>query len=228
MLFAFVFGIDISQIISKVVENWLEKHEENKERREELKQQRYEEIEARRVEMMKQRKEAKKHREEQAEIQNNANHQNIPEHEQIKINLNGRAIEEPEEKGGFSLFKNKSMKKEKNVDHSVAEMANSIDTNSAKNNVAETSNQQQNLAEDAFFTQEEQQKEDKTKQVLQLQHTLVVEEDNYVYPSINLLQKSAKKALKGGTKALQETASRLQRTLYSFGVQAKVENVSVH
>ena len=106
-------------------------------------------------------------------------------------------------------------------------MANSIDTNSAKNNVAETSNQQQNLAEDAFFTQEEQQKEDKTKQVLQLQHTLVVEEDNYVYPSINLLQKSAKKALKGGTKALQETASRLQRTLYSFGVQAKVENVSV-
>ncbi len=177
--------------------------------------------------MMKQRKEARKHREEQAEIQNNANHQNIPEHEQIKINLNGRAVEEPEEKGGFGLFKNKSKKKEKNVDHSVAEMANSIDTNSAKNNVAETSNQQQNLAEDAFFTQEEQQKEDKTKQVLQLQHTLVVEEDNYVYPSINLLQKSAKKALKGGTKALQETASRLQRTLYSFGVQAKVENVSV-
>ena len=227
MLFAFVFGIDISQIISKVVENWLEKHEENKERREELKQQRYEEIEARRVEMMKQRKEARKHREEQAEIQNNANHQNIPEHEQIKINLNGRAVEEPEEKGGFGLFKNKSKKKEKNVDHSVAEMANSIDTNSAKNNVAETSNQQRNLAEDAFFTQEEQQKEDKTKQVLQLQHTLVVEEDNYVYPSINLLQKSAKKALKGGTKALQETASRLQKTLYSFGVQAKVENVSV-
>ena len=69
-----------------MVENWLEKHEENKERREEHKQQRYEEIEARRVEMMKQRKEAKKHREEQAEIQNNTNHQNIPEHEQIKIN----------------------------------------------------------------------------------------------------------------------------------------------
>ena len=63
--------------------------------------------------------------------------------------------------------------------------------------------------------------------MLQLQHTLVVEEDNYVFPSINLLSKSEKKALKGGTKALQETAAKLQRTLYSFGVQAKVENVSV-
>ncbi len=225
MLFAFVFGIDISQIISKAVESWLEKHEEKKERREELKQQRYEEIEARRVELMKQRKEARMQREEQIANQNSMNHQNTAE--QIKINLNGRTVEEPEEKSGFGLFKNKSKKKEKNVEHGIAEMANSIDTNFANNNRVETSNQQQKSAEDALFTQEEQQKEDKTKQVLQLQHTLVVEEDNYVYPSVNLLQKSSKKALKGGTKALQETASRLQRTLYSFGVQAKVENVSV-
>ena len=225
MLFAFVFGIDISQIISKAVENWLEKHEEKKERREELKQQRYEEIEARRLELMKQRKEARMQREEKIANQNSINHQNTGE--QIKINLNGRTVEEPEEKGGFGLFKNKSKKKEKNVEHSIAEMANSIDTNSAKANKVETSNQQHMQTEDALFTQEEQQKEDKTKQVLQLQHTLVVEEDNYVYPSVNLLQKSSKKALKGGTKALQETATRLQRTLYSFGVQAKVENVSV-
>ena len=225
MLFAFVFGIDISQIISKAVESWLEKHEEKKERREELKQQRYEEIEARRVELMKQRKEARMQREEQIANQKSMNHQNTGE--QIKINLNGRTVEEPEEKSGFGLFKNKSKKKEKNVELGIAEMANSIDTNYAKSNIGETSNQQYKQAEDALFTQEEQQKEDKTKQVLQLQHTLVVEEDNYVYPSVNLLQKSSKKALKGGTKALQETASRLQRTLYSFGVQAKVENVSV-
>ena len=226
MLFAFVFGIDISQIISKTVESWLEKHEENKERREERKEQRYEEIEARRVEMMKQRKEARKQREAQAEVQNNVNNQNIPEHEQIKINLNGRAIEEPEEKGGFGLFKHKSKKHEVNTNN-VAEMANSINTNSMKKNSAEMTKQQNQQVEDSLFTQEEEQKEDKTKQVLQLQHTLVVEEDNYIYPSVNLLQKSAKKALKGGTKALQETASRLQKTLYSFGVQAKVENVSV-
>ena len=80
---------------------------------------------------------------------------------------------------------------------------------------------------DSLFVQQEEQKEDKTKQVLQLQHTLVVEEDNYVFPSVNLLAKPDKKSLKGGTKALQDTAAKLQRTLYSFGVQAKVENVSV-
>ena len=36
-----------------------------------------------------------------------------------------------------------------------------------------------------------------------------------------------KKTLKGGTKALTDTANKLQKTLYSFGVTAKVENVSV-
>ena len=86
----------------------------------------------------------------------------------------------------------------------------------------------QNISiEDSLFKQEEEKKEDKTKQVLQLEHTLVVEEDNYVYPPIEYLGQASKKGLKGGTKALTDTASKLQKTLYSFGVQAKVENVSV-
>ena len=230
MLFAFVFGIDISHFISKLVERWLIRHEENKEAREVRKQERYEEIEARRAEIMQQRKAEKKQREMMAANQNNIRQdvqmpQNM-EQAQIKINLNGRAIEESEEKGGLGLFKNKSKKKKKKI--GVAEMASSIDTNAIGNSpkamMTEASSQ---LVEDNLFKQEEEQKEDKTKQVLQLQHTLVVEEDNYVFPSVKLLAKSDKKTLKGGTKALQETATRLQRTLYSFGVQAKVENVSV-
>lgn len=36
-----------------------------------------------------------------------------------------------------------------------------------------------------------------------------------------------KASLKGGTKSLTDTAARLQKTLYSFGVSAKVENVTV-
>ncbi|MBR0427487.1 MAG: DNA translocase FtsK [Clostridia bacterium] len=241
MLFAFVFGLDISQFISSIVENWLERHEENKAEREARKQERYEEIEARRIEMMEHRKEARKQREAMNVNQIDTGHssQNM---EQIKINLNGRAVEETEEQSGlFGRLKNKSKKKQEESHLSVAEMANSIDPIGATNKVASGStnkavtknkNVAQNaevddMQDDSLFVRQEEQKEDKTKQVLQLQHTLVVEEDNYVFPSINLLSKSEKKAIKGGTKALQETAAKLQRTLHSFGVQARVENVSV-
>ena len=78
-----------------------------------------------------------------------------------------------------------------------------------------------------LFVQKEEEKQDKTKQVLQLEHTISIEEDNYVYPPIDILSKMEKASLKGGTKSLTDTAARLQKTLYSFGVSAKVENVTV-
>ena len=56
---------------------------------------------------------------------------------------------------------------------------------------------------------------------------MIVEDENYEYPPVEILSKPAKKALKGGAKALTDTAAKLQKTLYSFGVSAKVENVSV-
>ncbi len=56
---------------------------------------------------------------------------------------------------------------------------------------------------------------------------MIVEDENYEYPPIELLSNPEKKALKGGAKALTDTATKLQKTLYSFGVSAKVENVSV-
>ena len=230
MLFAFVFGIDISQFISTIVENWLERHEAKKEEREVRKQERYEEIEARRIEMMEQRKQARK----QVANSNQVNDGHIAQNtEQIKINLNGRTVEDAEEQRGlFGRFKNKSKKQQEETSLSVAQMANLIepqDSAKLKNKKMQpvSAEPTEAVEDDSLFVQQEEQKEDKTKQVLQLQHTLVVEEDNYVFPSINLLSKSEKKALKGGTKALQETAAKLQRTLYSFGVQAKVENVSV-
>lgn len=44
---------------------------------------------------------------------------------------------------------------------------------------------------------------------------------------MQLLSAGEKKAIKGGKKAVTDTAAKLQKTLYSFGVSAKVENVSV-
>ena len=208
MLFAFVFGIDLSEIIKRKVDDAVERHEENKEEREQRRIERLKYEEEKRQIANEKRRQMREHQKmsnsEIIDIQGNSN-----QGEQIKINLNGREVE-PERKTLGILKK----KENKQNNASVAEMASSIGEESAQ---------------DAFFKQEEEQKEDKTKQVLQLEHTQVVEEeeDNYIFPSVNLLNKSEKKALKGGTKALTETANKLQRTLYSFGVQAKVENVSV-
>lgn len=76
-----------------------------------------------------------------------------------------------------------------------------------------------------FQTQDEV-KEDKTKEVLTLEHTLTVEDQNYEFPPMEFL-KEGKATAKNSKKAITDTASKLQRTLHSFGVSAKVENVSV-
>jgi S-DNA-T family DNA segregation ATPase FtsK/SpoIIIE len=79
-----------------------------------------------------------------------------------------------------------------------------------------------------YFVQAEEEKEDKTKQVLNLQHNAtIIEDENYEFPPIEILKQGTPKTTKGGKKALTDTATKLQKTLYSFGVSAKVENVSV-
>ena len=83
------------------------------------------------------------------------------------------------------------------------------------------------VIESNLFKDVEEQKEEKKKAVLQLEHAQIVEDEHYEYPPVEILSKPSKRAIKGGAKALTETATRLQKTLYSFGVSAKVENVSV-
>ncbi len=227
MLFAFVCGIDISEYISQKVEEHIERKEEKKIEKEERKKKREEYLAAQRQEMAEQKKQKqiehenyKMHNKEIAAIQDVQNDKIEPE--QIKINLNGRVIEEePQKKKGIKglLKKSKAPKRE-----SITKTASSImRIDKETGEILEESNPvQANL-----FVQKEEEKQDKTKQVLQLEHTISVEEDNYVYPPIDILSKMEKASLKGGTKSLTDTAARLQKTLYSFGVSAKVENVTV-
>lgn len=84
-----------------------------------------------------------------------------------------------------------------------------------------------NHIEGNLFKQEEEKKEDKVKEVLTLEHAITVEDETYEFPPIELLSEGKARTLKGGKKALADTATKLQKTLYSFGVSAKVENVSV-
>ena len=228
MLFAFVCGIDISEYISQKVEEYIERKEEKRIERAERRKRREEELARQRKEMLAQRKqkqieqeEYKMHNKEIAAIQDVQNQKIEPE--QIKINLNGRVVEEEtekEDKGIRGLLK-KNKKEKKNTVTKTANSIMRIDKETGE--ILEPEDKiQPNL-----FVQKEEEKQDKTKQVLQLEHTLAVEEDNYVYPPIDILTKTEKASLKGGTKSLTDTAARLQKTLYSFGVSAKVENVTV-
>ena len=84
-----------------------------------------------------------------------------------------------------------------------------------------------NTLEDNLFKVQEEEKEDKTKSVLMLEHTQMVEDETYEFPPIELLTEGSSKGMKGSKKAIADNATKLQKTLYNFGVSAKVENVSV-
>lgn len=78
---------------------------------------------------------------------------------------------------------------------------------------------------DSLFKKQEIEKEDKSKEVLVLEHTLTSKDDTYTFPPMDLLQ-AGEKAAKDYKKELEKTALKLQKTLASFGVEAKVINVA--
>ena len=199
-MFVITFGIDLTAIISDFVEKYRETQEANRE-----------EILAQRERQEARREERRRRKEEQRSEKNQkANKEETIEEEQIKINLNGRILDENQEKG---------RKKYKYDEDDLVPLG--------MKNATKPKTESPDFIENNLFRQEEEKKEDKTKQVLQLEHAKAVEEENYEYPPLELLSLGDKKTLKGGARALTDVATKLQKTLYSFGVSAKVENVSV-
>lgn len=136
---------------------------------------------------------------------------------QIKINFGGRIVDNVDEKVGLKKY-----------DHSGEDLEPlTRQSKLAKKAKQEQQEVQPDVLENNLFKDVEEQKEEKKRAVLQLEHAMTVEDEHYEYPPIEILSKPNKKTLKGGAKALTDTATRLQKTLYSFGVSAKVENVSV-
>ena len=185
--------------VSEIINLLVERHQE---RREEKLEEKLQAKEDRQAEMAKRKMNKAKIKE-----KNQVNNEEALG-EQIKINFGGRIVEnEP--------------KKLKKFKHNADDLVPLGMEKEQKNEI------QPDVIENNLFKQEEEQKQEKTKQVLQLEHTITVEDENYEYPPVEILSKESKKTLKGGAKALTDTAAKLQRTLYSFGVSAKVENVSV-
>ena len=203
----FTFGINMSDIINMFVEKIENKREERLEEKEErhkgeMKETAQERRKREREERMAERARIK------AEKIAKAQNDKEPMDNQIKINFGGRILEEPESAKGLKKYDHSNDDLEPLTRDSKKEM-------------------QPDVIENNLFKQEEEKKEDKRKEVLQLEHAMVVEDEHYEYPPIELLSKGKAKTLKGGAKALTDTATKLQKTLYSFGVSAKVENVSV-
>lgn len=81
-------------------------------------------------------------------------------------------------------------------------------------------------SEQSLFKKAEEVKEDKSKEVLTLEHGITAEDKEYEFPPIDFL-KEGKVSNKNGKKTYADIANKLQKTLYNFGVSAKVESVSV-
>lgn len=224
VLCVFTFGLHPSEIML----NLLEELEDRKE-------ERNEEMIARREHRIAKRELARNHPEYERKNarSKNINH-NIEEIQssisdaQIKINLDDNNDEEPQkEKRGIFGRKLRSLEIEEGQKEEFNPDVIDVDIykNTAQANEAES--MKRKAQEDALFTVEEEQKESKTKAVLQLEHTVSIEDENYEYPPVSLLGKNSKKSNKNTAKALTEKAQALQRTLHSFGVSAKVVDYSV-
>ncbi len=210
ILLVFTFGINLSDIINMFMDKIEEKREERFERKEELAKEREKEEEQETPSQRRKRlREERRAKAELAKLEK----QN-PMDNQIKINFGGRIVESGDEKVGLKKY-----------DHSNDDLEPL--TKESKKAKKEQEEMQPDVIDSNLFKEVEEQKEDKKKAVLQLEHSVVVEDEHYEYPPVELLSKPGKKTLKGGAKALTDTATKLQKTLYSFGVSAKVENVSV-
>ncbi len=77
-----------------------------------------------------------------------------------------------------------------------------------------------------LFKEKKEEREEKTKQELQLEHAQIEIEQNYEFPPIEILEQGGPKK-KGGKTQITDNVIKLEKTLKSFGVEAKVEDVSI-
>ncbi len=130
---------------------------------------------------------------------------NLMIEDQIQINLDNKEEKSKGKIKGLLRRKDKS--------------AEIVETNKIEMNPNELDNN--------LFREQEVVKENKTQSVLQLDHSTVsLDDENYECPPIELLKQGERKTNKSA-KMVADTANKLQKTLYSFKVGAKVVDYSV-
>ena len=204
IVFVFMFAIKPTNIIYNIVDYFLDKKEEKRKLREEERKNNRKVSKVVEVEEVTPKRETLRERRLREKEEAKRRAMEIDEN-QLSINLNG--LEEEVKSGKLKKYNH-----------------DKDDLNPLGMEKTPSPNELGNL-----FKQEVETKEEKVKEVLNLEHTMTVEEENetYEFPPIEMLSEGSKVGLRGGKKAVADTASKLQKTLYSFGVSAKVENVSV-
>ncbi len=208
IIFIFMFSIKPTEIIYHIVDYFVDRREEKKAVREEERKQNRKVSVAKTIEEIRPKRETLRERRSREKEEARRHAMEIDEN-QLSINLSG-------------LEEETKTPKLKKYNHGKDDL-NALGMEQVQEPVT-SPNELGNL-----FKQEVEIKEEKVKEVLNLEHTMTVEEEaeNYEFPPIEMLSEGSKVALKGGKRAVTDTASKLQKTLYSFGVSAKVENVSV-
>ena len=216
-----MFKMKPAEMISTYVDEYRDRREEIKKDREIEEEER--ELRKRRLRQealktnddtqIESRKETKKERKQREKEEKRRKALEIDD--QLTINLNGKLDEDIKKDG-----------KLKKYDHSGDDL-NPLGAKTVPPPEKKDSSFSPDYIEANLFKQEQEKKEEKVKEILTLEHTMTAQDEHYEFPPIQLLSEGEKKVLKGGKKAVTDTAARLQKTLYSFGVSAKVENVSV-
>ncbi len=216
----FIFGIQPAEIIARFMENIRENREDRRAEREEERKERRANRKVIGIELDDDKPEVKETKKERRLREKEEQRRQAEQlADQLTINLNdGSSV-------GDKKLKKYDYSSEDLIPFNIKKGSNELkEDKEAKEDSKEKMNP--DYIESNLFKTEEETKEEKVKQVLQLEHTLTVEDENYEFPPIQLMSEGEKKA-KNSKKTVTDTATRLQKTLYSFGVSAKVENVSV-
>ena len=167
----FTFGISMTDLINMLVEKIEERKEERLEEKEERNKEEIRETSQERRKREREERMAEKARIKAEKIAKAEKDKELM-NDQIKINFGGRILEEQENTKGLKKYDHSNDDLEPLTRDSKKEM-------------------QPDVIENNLFKQEEEKKEDKRREVLQLEHAMVVEDEHYEYPPIELLGKSA-------------------------------------
>ncbi len=177
----FMFGIKPAELIADFVETRRENKEDRRQEKYEARAAKYEERKARNKEEIEEtpRRETKKERRLREKEEQRREAEALAE--QLTINLD----EESE---------NKKDKKLKKYDHKDDNLIPFNIGGRLKDKVEEKKEDKPNpdVLEANLFKAEQEQKEEKVKQVLQLEHTITVEDEHYEFPPIQLLSEGEK------------------------------------
>ena len=191
ILVVFTFGINLSEWIHQLVEEAEERKEERKTQRDEWRKQMAKEE---REKPMPHKREKEDRRMKKAfEKQEKAQME-----EQIKINFGGTFVDNLDEKVGLKKYDHSQddleplTKQSKLLSKQKMKKAElTIDADETEK--IEEPEMQPDVIENNLFKDVEEQKEEKTKAVLQLEHAMTVEDEHYEYPPIEILSKSTNK-----------------------------------